>query len=65
MATNHSQRLLSRKEVEARFGISRRFLEISASRGNGPRFIRVGRLVRYRAADIAAWIEANSTGGQA
>ena len=54
------ERLLDRREVEERFGISKRFLETSAVRGVGPRFVRIGRLVRYRAHDIQAWIEANS-----
>jgi predicted DNA-binding transcriptional regulator AlpA len=58
-------RLLTRAEVAERFGISKRFLETCAMKGQGPRRIYLGRLVRYRAADVAAWIEANSTGGQA
>jgi len=48
-------------EVEARFGISKRFLEISAMSGDGPRLVRIGRLVRYRIKDIQHWIEANCT----
>ena len=62
----HSQlndRLLNRDEVEQRFGISKRFLEICATRGDGPRLVRVGRLVRYRPSDIAAWIETNTFKG--
>jgi predicted DNA-binding transcriptional regulator AlpA len=55
------ERLLDRKEVEERFGISKRFLELCAVRGDGPRFVRVGRLIRYRAKDIQTWIEANTT----
>lgn len=61
MKPSLDERLLDRKEVEERFGISKRFLETNAVRGVGPRFVRVGRLVRYRARDIQAWIEANST----
>ena len=52
-------RLLNRQEVEARFGISKRFLEIASVRGIGPRFVRVGRSVRYRPCDVRKWIEAN------
>lgn len=63
MKTDENRRLLSRNEVEETYGISRRFLEISASNGAGPRFVRVGRLVRYRVADIETWIEANSSDG--
>lgn len=60
MQPTDKDRLLNRDEVESRFGISKRFLEISASRGTGPRSVQVGRLVRYRVADIRYWIEANS-----
>lgn len=55
-------RLLSRDEVENIYGITRRFLERCGTRGDGPVYIRVGRLVRYRASDIEAWIEANQVG---
>lgn len=55
-------RLLDRREVEAYFGISKRFLETSAQRGNGPPFVRIGRLVRYRSSDIRAWIFAHRVG---
>jgi predicted DNA-binding transcriptional regulator AlpA len=32
-------------------------LQAWRSRGGGPRFVRVGRLVRYRDEDVAAWIQ--------
>jgi predicted DNA-binding transcriptional regulator AlpA len=57
-------RLLSRAEVEVNFGLSRRFLEVSAVRGDGPPMVKIGRSVRYRVADLRNWIEArrvNST----
>ncbi len=62
MRTSETERdrLLTRVEVEERFGISKRFLELSALRGSGPCFVRVGRLVRYKLADIHAWIEENT-----
>lgn len=53
-----SDRLLSRAEVEVSFGLSRRFLEVSAVRGDGPSMVKIGRSVRYRAGDVRAWIEA-------
>ena len=61
MLPNETDRLLNREEVEARFGISKRFLEIKTKSGEGPRTVRIGRLVRYRVKDIEAWIEANCT----
>ena len=51
-------RLLSRPEVQTHFGLTQRFLEVSAVRGNGPPFIKLGRSVRYRVGDVRAWIEA-------
>ena len=52
------ERLLTRDEVEALFGITRRYLEVSAVRGDGPPMIRVGsRMVRYRVSDLHEWID--------
>ncbi|MGV6840439.1 MAG: helix-turn-helix transcriptional regulator [Planktomarina sp.] len=48
--------LLSRAEVQTHFNLSQRFLEVAASRGNGPAFVKIGRSVRYQAGDIRAWI---------
>lgn len=53
------QRLLSRDEVEAFFGIPKRFLELAAGKRNGPIFVKIGRLTRYRAQDVEAWISKN------
>jgi predicted DNA-binding transcriptional regulator AlpA len=59
MQNNSPDRLLSRGEVEAEFGLSRCFLELSAWCGDGPPMIRIGRrAVRYRRGDILAWIDA-------
>lgn len=57
-------KLLTRAEVEMNFGLSRRFLEVSAVRGDGPPMVKIGRSVRYRVADLRTWIDArrvNST----
>jgi len=51
--------LLSRTEVESHFGISKRFLEVTGLKADGPPYIRIGRSVRYRAQDIRAWIDIN------
>ena len=55
--TDSDDRLLTRDEVELRFGIPKRFLELAVSRNEGPRCIRIGRLVRYRVSDIREWID--------
>lgn len=49
--------LLTRTDVETHFGISKRFLEVSATRGDGPPRIKIGRSVRYRVGDIRDWID--------
>ncbi len=61
MARTDSKKLMSRAEVAEIYGISKRYLEETVRNEAGPRLVRIGRLVRYRAADIEAWIEENST----
>lgn len=57
------KKLLSRPEVEQQYGISRRFLERAAGSNDGPPVVRVGRLCRYRPADIETWIESRCQHG--
>ncbi len=52
--------LLTRQDVEERFGIRKRYLEVADIKGTGPVRILIGRLVRYRAKDIRAWIDTHS-----
>ena len=58
MKDHDDDRLLTRQEVEDRFGVTKRYLELATMRGEGPRVVRVGRLVRYRIQDVRTWIEA-------
>lgn len=60
MKPDDEDRLLNRSEVEERFGIPRRFLELAVKRGLGPKRVQIGRLVRYRVSDIRAWIDENT-----
>jgi predicted DNA-binding transcriptional regulator AlpA len=53
-----NDRLLSRSEVHTQFGLTQRYLEVSAVRGDGPPMIKIGRSVRYRVGDLREWIEA-------
>lgn len=41
-------------------GLKRNTLEIWRLRGTGPRFVKMGRAVRYRLADIEDYIEAQT-----
>ncbi len=57
-------RLLTRSEVHTAFGLTQRYLEVSAVRGDGPPMVKIGRSVRYRVSDLRVWIDArrvNST----
>lgn len=60
--TLNDDRLLDRSAVVAYFGISQRFLEVSATRGDGPPVVRIGRSVRYRVGDVRNWIAENTVG---
>ena len=57
MTASDADRLLTRREVAERFGITKRYLEIAATQGTGPPMVKMGRLVRYRASDINRWID--------
>ena len=56
MKSDSDERLLTRNQVEDRFGIPKRFLETSVLKGEGPPIVRLGRSVRYRPIDVIAWI---------
>ena len=58
-ADHNGDRLLSRCEVEERFGVSKRYLEVAIMRHEGPPIVRIGRSVRYRVRDLVEWIERN------
>ena len=49
--------LLDRDEVERIYGIPKRYLESSRAKSEGPKWCRIGRLVRYRRCDVEEWIE--------
>jgi excisionase family DNA binding protein len=49
-------KLLDQREAAQILKISVRTLERHRAAGTGPRFLRLGRLVRYRASDLEEWI---------
>ena len=53
-------RLMSQKDLAAYLGKSIAWCERARWTGDGPVFVKLGRNVRYRAADVLAWIEANA-----
>jgi excisionase family DNA binding protein len=50
-------RLMTLQEVSAFLGIPAATLYAWRTNGQGPRGVRVGRHVRYQAADVRAWLE--------
>jgi predicted DNA-binding transcriptional regulator AlpA len=59
-ATVSMDQLLDQKTAARFLSVSVRTLERYRVTGTGPRWVRLGRLVRYREHDLAAWIEENS-----
>ena len=52
--------LLLQDRVARILVVEEKTLETWRSRGGGPRFIKVGRLVRYRMSDVRAFIDAGA-----
>jgi len=65
---NNPDPLLSRQEAAEYLHVSVKFLEKHAMHGDGPPFIKVGRLARYRQSDLEAYIQyrkcSNTTQGK-
>ena len=49
--------LLTEVQASRILSLSTRTLQAWRIQGKGPRFVRAGRAVRYRPADITSWIE--------
>jgi len=57
--------LIDEVALAARLGVSRSTLQSWRYSGRGPRFIKLGRMVRYRLADVDAYLSANTHGNVA
>jgi len=53
-------RLLNQKELASYLGKSTAWCERARWAGEGPRFIKLGRHVRYKAEDVLDWIDENA-----
>ncbi|MBK0399014.1 helix-turn-helix domain-containing protein [Limibaculum sp. M0105] len=60
MSSTDERQLVARKDVARIYGIPPRFLEVAAMRGDGPRFIKIGRLCYYRVSEIEHWLDAQT-----
>jgi predicted DNA-binding transcriptional regulator AlpA len=52
--------LMNQKELAAYLGKSIAWCERSRWSGDGPKFIKLGRNVRYKAVDVEAWVDSCS-----
>lgn len=57
--------LISEARLAARLGVSRSTLQSWRYAGKGPRYIKIGRFVRYRNGDIDAYLRAQTCGSLA
>ena len=55
---------LTEAEVEALTGLRVKTLQRWRYLNQGPRFVRLGRCVRYPAADLRCWIDRQAGGGE-
>lgn len=50
--------VLNSRQAATYLGCSDSVLRLWRSQGQGPRYFRAGKLIRYRRADLDSWIEA-------
>jgi len=53
------EKILTQVEAAQILGVSERTLERHRTAGTGPRFTRLGRLIRYREQDLIDFVELN------
>ena len=56
------EKLLTTTQAAAALTLKRTTLEAWRVRGGGPRYVKLGRAIRYRAEDIEDFIESNMMG---
>ena len=54
------EKLLTGQEAAEILGISEQTMRIHRIKGGGLKFVKVGRMVRYRQSDIEAYLEAHT-----
>ena len=59
MNQSTSQRLLNERQVADSCAISVLTLRKWRGEGRGPRYVKIGALVRYRPEDVDAWIQSH------
>ncbi|MCX5748069.1 MAG: helix-turn-helix domain-containing protein [Proteobacteria bacterium] len=64
-ATIATGELIDEAMLAERLSVSRSTLQSWRYSGRGPRWIKLGRLIRYRMVDVSAFLAANTHGGRA
>lgn len=64
MNGNTLEQLLDEKELAQLIRVSVPTLRYWRSTGQGPRFRKVGQMVRYAPSDINAWLNSRPSGGE-
>jgi len=54
---NPADKYLTTREAAELLGLTVKSLEARRARGNGPPFVRIGRLIRYLRSAVLAWIQ--------
>lgn len=61
MEKSTTSQFLTRREAAEFLNIAKSTLDAWATRGGGPAYIKMGRAVRYRPADLLEWAESRLT----
>jgi predicted DNA-binding transcriptional regulator AlpA len=59
---SNGSELLDEAKLASRLDVSRATLQSWRYAGKGPRYIKIGRLIRYRSADVDAYLRAQTRG---
>jgi predicted DNA-binding transcriptional regulator AlpA len=59
MQMKSGEEWLTAKQVAARLGVSQSFLAKARMRGDGPKYYRIGRAVRYLWSDVLQWLKSD------
>ena len=61
----HSQEVMTERQVSEIYGFTVPYLRRARRERRGPRFLKLGKLVRYRKSDIEAFLTAHAIETQA
>ena len=56
----NTEKLITETDLAKRLQVSKKLLQKMRYEGNGPRYVKIGRLVRYQVKDIEAYLNAST-----